>query len=135
MSEPKTADEVRTNIIDVIVRAKTKLTKAEVTSMVDAMLTGLRKRAIAIVDEDDVISPPDEHLQTLKHIRRTLREAVDDTESKRDLASLTRRLQDISREVTTIEERHRAERAERGGRNGATNSGATTSTQSGPLSI
>jgi hypothetical protein len=131
-------DEVRLHIIEVVEKTKPKMNQATVTTLVDAMLDGLRRRGIAVVDEGDMISEPDEHLKTLKHIRRTLRDAVDDTDSKRDLASLTRRLQDVSREVTIIEERHRAEQeqAQRGkSGNGSKNSGATASAGTGSLDI
>lgn len=134
-----TEDEVRANLIDVIAKTKPKgFTRAMIEALVDATMAGARKRGIAIVSEDDVLGYPDEHLKTLKNIRRILLDAIEDTESKRDLSSLTKRLSDVSKEVVTIEERHRAEKAERGGsKNGSStkSGGATASAQSGPLSI
>lgn len=132
-----TPDEIKAHAIEVVEKSKPKLTKAAIAVLVDTMIEGLRRRGIAVVDEGDVIGQPDEHLQTLKDIRRVLRDAVNDTESKRDLASLTRRLQDVSREVITIEERHRAEKAQRGrtNTNGSTSNSAAASSSTGSLDI
>lgn len=124
--------EIREQLIEITWKIKPKgLTKADIAALIDAMMDGTRKRGIAIVDEGDVIGAADEHLQTLKSIRRVLREAVEDTDSKRDLAALTRRLQDISREVTTIEERHRGEK----GKTANASNGRSTASTSGPLNI
>ena len=132
-----TEDEILKHLTEVIVKAKTKLDKAEAAALASAIVEGLRRRAVAIVDEDEILDRPDEHLQTLKSMRRIIRDALNSGETPaRDLASLSRRLQDVSREVTTIEERHRDEKAERGGRakNGS-KAGAATGSGSGSLDI
>lgn len=124
--------EIREQLIEITWKIKPKgFTKEATEVLIDAVMDGARRRGIAIVSEDDVIGNADEHLQTLKSIRRVLREAVEDVESKRDLAALTRRLQDISREVTTIEERHRGEKVKAGN----ASNGRSTASTTGPLDI
>lgn len=127
--------EIREQLIEIACKTKTKLTKVETTALIDVIMDGARRRGIAIVDEGDVIGAADEHLKTLKSIRRIILEAVEDTESKRDLSSLTKRLQDVSREVTNIEERHRGEKAERGKSTNGSKTDRSAASSSGPLSI
>lgn len=124
--------EIREQLIEIACKTKTKLTKVETTALIDVIIDGARRRGIAIVDEGDVIGAADEHLQTLKSIRRIIREALEDTDSKRDLSSLSKRLQDVSREVTIIEERHRGEKGK--GSSNASNGRSAAST-SGSLDI
>lgn len=124
--------EIREQLIEIACKTKTKLTKVETSALIDVIIDGARHHGIAIVDEGDVIGAADEHLKTLKTIRRIILEAVNDTESKRDLSSLTKRLQDVSREVTTIEERHRGEK---GKASTNANNGRSTASTSGSLDI
>lgn len=64
--------------------------------------------------------PGSGHLEMLKRMRIRVSEAVfSDETAPRDLASLTRRLQDIVKEIDTLEERQRLE--------GKTPSGSTDS--------
>jgi hypothetical protein len=110
-------DDPRTVLTNVIKACKVKfldLPEGHDRALADAIADGLERRGLVIAEMSDVIEPPDEHLRTLKNIRRIVNDAVVNGETPaRDLASLTRRLQDVSREVTTIEERHRGEKLER----------------------
>jgi len=55
-----------------------------------------------------------DHLALLKKMRLRISKSVfDDDTPPRDLAALTRRLQDIAREIDTLEERARAEGRDR----------------------
>lgn len=128
--------ETREQLIEIISGAKTKLSNAEGTALADAIMDGLRKRGKTIADEGDLLGATDDHLHTLKKIRRMVTEKIEDPEcSTRDLSSLTLRLEKVSQQITTIEERYRGEQRERGGNNGKQTAGATTSAESGSLDI
>lgn len=104
-------------------------------ALANAAVDGLERLGLIIADVGDVIEPPDEHLRTLKTIRKTIRSAIESDPSDRDLASLSRRLQDVSKEVTVLEERHRTENKERGTSNNGSNAGRSTAPSSGPLNL
>lgn len=110
-------DDPRAELANVINACKSKfldLPEGHDRALADAIVDGLDRRGMVIADMGDVIEPPDEHLRTLKSIRKVVREAVENSSSGRDLASLSRRLQDVSKEITILEERHRTEKSERG---------------------
>lgn len=78
----------------------------------------------------------DDHLALLRSMRKRIADAVSDPDTApRDLASLTRRLQDVSREATTLEEKQRQEG--KGKTNGDTGSsvGTTTGTPLDPSTL
>lgn len=124
----------RETLAEVIFHTKSaNLDKTQSAALADAITAGLARRGWVVAEVYDVIEPPDEHLRTLKSMRRVIAEAVNSGETAaRDLASLTRRLQDVSREVTTIEERHRGEKK---GKPTNGNNGHSSGTAGGPLDI
>lgn len=78
----------------------------------------------------------DEHLATLRMMRKRIQQAVSAEETPaRDLASLSRRLQDLSREVSQLEEKERQEKPKGGSDGTAGNSGATSSTAFDPTQV
>lgn len=111
--------DVRKRLISIITKTKT-IDATKIPGLVDAMYEGCGKLGIAIVDEDMAYDEPDAHLTLLKEIRRTIRDAIAGDVAARDLASLTRRLQDISKEVASIEEKMTADKR-RGKSSGSTN--------------
>jgi hypothetical protein len=132
-------DDPRTELANVINACKAKfldLPEGHDRALADAIVDGLDRRGLVIAEMGDVIEPPDEHLRTLKSIRKIVREAIENDPSGRDLASLSRRLQDVSKEVTVLEERHRTEKAERGkSTNGSSTSRTTGAAEDGSLRI
>jgi len=81
------------------------------TGSPEGIIKGLARYGFTIADIDNVFSDPNEHLRLLKSMRRRLAEVVDNPDTPpRDLASNSRRLQDVSREVTSIEEKLSAEK-------------------------
>lgn len=78
-------------------------------SLADAIIAGLERRGYVIASEEDIVDPPDEHLRTLKYMRKTVRDTIESIDSARDISSLTKRLGDISKEIIAVEERIRVD--------------------------
>ena len=98
-------------------RALSKLTITADSLVIDKLLLELTKRGISIVPTEDVIDPPDEHLRSMKKMRKRLDEAIEDEGcAPRDLASLSRRYIEVQRDISTMEEQIRQEN-QRSGRN------------------
>lgn len=91
---------------------------AEVLENLEKLFPNDRKLAVKIansvinvLDEGGWLTTDDDHLALLRQMKRRIAKAVAAEETPaRDLASLTRRLQDISREVSTLEEKERQEK-------------------------
>jgi hypothetical protein len=67
------------------------------------------------LDSGGWFTTDNDHLAMLRTTLRVIHKATMDPETpRRELSPLTRRLQDLSGEVTTLEERQRKERGERG---------------------
>lgn len=134
-------DDAREELTSVIAACKARISKlpeGHDRGLADAIVDGLDRRGLVIAELADVIDPPDEHLRMLKLIRGKIRAAVDDEEKTpaRDLASLTRRLQDVSREISGIEERLRADsKSKKGTRTNGTTTRPKASAKSGSLKI
>lgn len=134
--------DARAELTDVIVKCKTKVVdEGHERALADAIVDGLDRKGIVLAELADVFDPPDEHLRTMKNIRRIITEALNSDPSGRDMASLSRQLQQISKEVVAVEERRRADnKSDKGTRTkkGTTN-GAVTHTKgtakSGPLNL
>lgn len=107
--------DIRKDLAAIFGRAKMDPTTHSSDQLAGTLLAELGKRGIAIVDQDEVIDPPDEHLSTMKRMKRRINEAINDPDcAARDLASLSRRLIEIQRDITTMEERIRQENKQRG---------------------
>lgn len=131
-----TPEEIEKHLAEIIVKAKTKLPAAEARALAPVIVDALRLRGIAVADEGDMIGAADDHLKVLKTIRRRCQEMVDDDDcSGRDMAALTRRLQDVSKEVATIEQRYRGEAKARGTGNNGANTSSSAKSASKPLNI
>jgi hypothetical protein len=97
--------------IDALTRVLLKTTEPQ------KVIDGMAKLGFVIADQDEVFTPG-EHLLLLKRMRRRIAEEVENPETPaRDLASLSRRLQDVSREITSIEEKLSAEKRTSGSSN------------------
>lgn len=85
------------------------------------------KIANAVFNELDTggwLTTDNDHLAMMRKVLHRISDEVNDPDcSARDLAALTNRLQQFSRDVTTMEEKQRQEGRIKG--NGNTNSGAT----------
>lgn len=76
----------------------------------------LSNEVFTALDNGGWLTTDDDHLALLRSMRRRIAEAVNNPDCPaRDLASLSRRLQDVSREVTTLEEKERQEGKKKGG--------------------
>ena len=116
-------------LTEVVVATKTKgLTAAVSKALSDAIFDGLERRGYVIAEAEDVVDPPDEHLRTLKYIRKCVRDTIDNSESARDISSLTKRLGDISKEIMGVEERNRADAKSSGAGSNSTNTTARKKT-------
>lgn len=123
-------------LAQILLATKTKnIDTAMSVALANAIVDGLERRGLVIAELGDVIEPPDEHLRTLKDMRRVIRDAINNEPSGRDLASLSRRLQDVSKEITVLEERHRTEKTERGKNNGNATGSATRASDDGSLDL
>lgn len=81
---------------------------------------------INTLDEGGWLTTADDHLALLRTIRKRIGTAVSAEETPaRDLASLSRRLQDVSREIATLEEK---ERQETKGSSGGKSTGSASAT-------
>lgn len=123
---------------DIITKTKTvNMTPPTVTALVDAIMLGLSKAGAEIVgDGVDGAAASGNHLLLLKRMRDRISEACADADTPpRDLAALTRRLQDISREIDGIEERLKNERKSdsSNGKSSASTSSASKSSGSQPI--
>lgn len=123
--------DARESLTDVIVKCKAKIAPGTERALADAIVDGLGRKGIYLVGEGvDGAAESGSHLVLLKSMRRRIAEAVADPDCPaRDLASLTRRLQDVSREITSIEEKLSAEQraSGSGNSNGTGRPGTNTS--------
>lgn len=128
-----TTESTTTELLsDIIVRTRTKGVSAELAKgLAGAIALGLDKRGYVIAESGDVIEPPDEALRVLKEMRSAIREAIDSGVHARDLASLSRRLTEVVRDISTIEERHRVTKKGSAGNGGK--SGRTTGSTARPV--
>ncbi len=124
-------------LVEILLATQTKgINTVMSEALADAIVNALDRRGMVIAEMGDVIEPPDEHLRTMKDIRKAVRDAINNEPSGRDLAALSRRLQDVSKEVTILEERHRTEKSERGkSTNGSSASNTTGAADDGSLRI
>lgn len=84
---------------------------------------------INTLDEGGWLTTSDDHLALLRTIRKRIATAVSNEETPaRDLASLSRRLQDVSREIATLEEKERQEKKGSSDGGKANGGSGTTST-------
>ena len=112
-------------LTEVVVATKTKgLTVAVSKALSDAIFDGLERRGYVIAEAEDVVDPPDEHLRTLKYIRKSVKEILDNSDSARDISSLTKRLGDVAKEIVAVEERVRVDAKSKGTRS-STGTGTT----------
>lgn len=126
----------RQHLVEVLLATKTKgIDEPMSAALADAIIAGLDRRGLVIASHTDVIDPPDEHLTVLKQIRKTIQDALDEGVAARDLASLTRRQQDVSREVSALEERNRADNKSKVNGNAGSHGRTTGSTKGGSLSL
>lgn len=100
----------------------------------DAIFDGLERRGYLIAEAADVVDPPDEHLRTLKYIRGKVKDNLENIDSARDMASLTKRLSDISKEIVAVEERVRADAKSTGSRSNSTRTRSKTNGAAGGTS-
>lgn len=129
----KTAREM---VADIIIQAETKLPEGHPEALANSIVDGLRRRGFGIVDEDGIYDAPDELLTTLKAIRKRVKDAVQNEETAaRDLASLSRRLQDVSQEIASLEERKRADAKSSGKSNNGRNGSAPRPSTDGSINI
>lgn len=133
--------DARAELAEVIVKCKTKLIdQGHERALADAIVDGLDRKGIVLAELADVFDPPDEHLRTMKNIRRIIADALNAEPSGRDMASLSRQLQQISKEVVAVEERRRADnKSEQGTRKKKDTNGAAPhpkgTPKSGPLDL
>lgn len=114
---------------------------AVVVERLEEMYPNDRKTAVRIanavinvLDEGGWLTTGDDHLALLRTIRKRIATAVGNDETPaRDLASLTRRLQDVSREISQLEEKERQE-SKGSSSGGKTSGGGGTASTDAPLS-
>lgn len=106
---------------DVIRKAVDKLVKS------DAKLAArIANEVFTELDNNGWLTTDNDHLAMMRATLTRIHNAVTDPDcSTRDLASLTRRLQEFSREVTTLEERQRQEKSSGGNKNTGKANGAS----------
>lgn len=123
-------------LTDIIFHASTKLAGAgEEEALADAIVDALDRRGMVIAEVGDVIDPPDEHMRLLKRMRTRILQDIENSEtSSRDLAALTNRMQSLSKEINSIEERQRADNKSKENTHGGTGTTQRPET-SGPLKL
>lgn len=128
----------RETLAEVIRKTKTGAlnTVEGCSALADAIISGLERRDLLIAEAADVMDPPDEHMRLLKRMRtRIMRDVDDDETSSRDLAALTNRMQTLSKEIFSLEERQRAENKSSGGKRNGSTSRATGPVAAGQVDI